>query len=179
MYDVKDALQYLITAYKKVEGILVVLWAGINYIIFPDKAFISAAISVLCAMILDIITKYYALSKPYKSFWVAFKIKVINSNTFFEGTKKKLISFLILMILCGLTVRVFPIKDVAIFFGTIVYSIMFVREFQSCIENLIDAGHTELDWLIPILKKKEKDLINQCGGGDEEDDSNKTNVNKQ
>lgn len=171
--EFKDAFNYLLSAYKKVEGALVIIWTAINYVLFPDKAFVSAALSVAGAMIMDIITKYYALSKPYKSFWKAFKAKVINSNTFFEGTKKKLISFLVLMILCGLLVRALPFRDVAVFFGTLVYSIMFVREFQSCIENLIDAGHTELNWLISILKKKEKDLIDQCGGGNEEKFTNK------
>lgn len=36
-----------------------------------------------------------------------------------------------------------------------VLAMMFIRESQSCVENLIDSGH-DLQWLMVFLRKKEK-----------------------
>ena len=137
-----------------------VVWTGIIFVLFPDKAYIPAALSVGGAILLDIITKYYALAKPHGSVVKAIKVGAINSETFYEGTKKKLISFLVLMILCGLSVRVVPISQVAVFSGTLVYTVMFLRECQSILENLLQAGHDDIGWLLPVLKRKEREVLN-------------------
>lgn len=157
--QIKEVFEYVENAFLKVSPFLAGLWMGIAYIIFPDNTYIGAAAALGGAMALDILTKYYALAKPFKSAWKAIKAGAINSETFFRGTKKKLISFLVLMILCGLSVRVVPVEGIAIWLGTFVYSVMFLRECQSAIENLIQAGHEDLSWLLPLLKRKEKDIL--------------------
>ncbi len=125
------------------------------YVMFPDEAYIPAAGAVLAMMLIDIITKIYALKRPYKNYLEAIKEGVIRSSLFFEGTKKKLVVFMYLMIMCGLSYRVAPASKVTVFLGTFVYSMMFIRESQSCVENLIDSGH-DLQWLMVFLRKKEK-----------------------
>lgn len=142
---------------------LALLWSGISYVLFPDKAYFSAAIALGGAMILDIITKYYALSRPHGSVRKAMKEGDISSDSFFRGTFKKLVSFLTLMTLCGLSIRVTPVAAIAVFFSTLTYAVMFLREAQSCIENLIQAGHHDLEWMLPVLKKKEESILGKEG----------------
>lgn len=183
--DLSESFDYLSSAFTKVKPqialFLSTIWTCISYVLFPDKTYITAACAVGGVMILDIITKYYALKKPYGSFLKAIKAGAIKSDTFFEGTKKKLISFLVLMILCGLSVRVVPVAGVAVFLGSLVYSVMFLRECQSCIENLVNAGHEDyVGWLLPILRRKEKDILKKEGAdSDSTDDSDKDINNNQ
>jgi len=126
-----DGASYVIDAFMKVKPALVmilsVIWYGISYVLFPDGAYLTAACAVGGAIILDIVTKYYALSRPHKSVILAIRAGTISSSKFYEGTKRKLISFLVLMILCGLSVRVVPVSGVAVFAGSIIYSVLFLR----------------------------------------------------
>ena len=61
-------------------------------------------------------------------------------------------------ILTGLSYRVIYLKEAGIIIASFVYSVMFMREFQSNIENLIEAG-ADLHWLLLFSKKKNKDLM--------------------
>lgn len=151
---------YFWGAVQKVRPFFVLLLTGINYVLFPDNSYVPAAIGVYGALLLDIICKYYALSRPHGGFFKALKAGVIRSERFWSGTKKKLIDLLVVMILCGLSVRVAPVGAIAVVLSNVAYSIMFLREGQSCIENLIDAGH-DLQWLLILVKKKQKDMLNE------------------
>ena len=71
----------------------------------------------------------------------------ISSNRLWEGTKIKIFSYLIVAILAGLSYRVVQLEQLSIFFATVVYSIIFLREAQSILENLCDAG-ADLKWLL-------------------------------
>ena len=86
------------------------LWAFfisfLNYVLFPDKAYQTAAIAVGGAIILDIITKYIALSKEAGGYRRAVKNRMIWSKTLWDGTRIKLVSYLIVFILAGLSYRV-------------------------------------------------------------------------
>ena len=173
-----DVGSYIGNAFIKVKPFLIFLWSAISYVIFPDKAYIPAALAVSGAMVLDIFTKYYALMKPHRSFIKAIKAGAISSNSFFDGTKKKLISFMVLMIMCGLSYRVAPIAGVTVFLGTIVYSVMFLRECQSCVENLIQAGHDDLRWLLLSLRRKEKNILDKDSSDEGESGTGNTqNIN--
>ncbi len=50
--------------------------------------------------------------------------------------------------------------------ATVVYTVVFLREAQSILENLCDAG-ADLQWLLIWTRKKEKQIL--------EDDSKHTN----
>lgn len=143
----------------KVRPFFVLLLTGINYVLFPEDSYVPATIGVCSALILDMICKYYALSRLNGGFFKALKDGIIRSDRFWAGTKKKLIDVLVVMILCGLSYRVAPVGAIAVLLSNVAYSIMFLREAQSCIENLIDAGHDNVRWLLVLVKRKQEEIL--------------------
>jgi hypothetical protein len=130
---------------------------------FPDAAYIPAAIAVGISFALDLFTKLNALAKNNGGYYNAIHKKIILSDTLWRKTSIKLYSYLIIFILAGLSARVTPLEIVGIGIATLAYSVIFIRELQSNIENLIEAG---ADWLKPFLswsKQKEKDIYSQAG----------------
>lgn len=140
------------------------LWAFFiscfNYVLFPDKAYQTAAIAVGGAIILDIITKYIALSKMAGGYQRAVKTKMIWSKTLWDGTRIKLVSYLIVFILAGLSYRVTMLTQVSVFLATVVYTVIFLREAQSILENLCEAG-ADLNWLLLWTKRKEEQILDR------------------
>jgi hypothetical protein len=130
----------------------------ISYLLFPDRAFFTSIIAVGVAMLLDIVTKFWSLAKQNKGYREAVKTRAIYSKTLWDKTKVKLFSYLCIMILAGLSYRVAPLKEMGIFFATVVYAVMFLREGQSVIENLVDGG-ADLGWLLFWMRKKEKQIL--------------------
>lgn len=139
--------------------ILTVIWAILCWIMFPDAAYIPAAIAVGIAIVLDLFTKLYALAMNNGGYFKATKSGKIASNTLWRKTSVKLIAYLIVMILAGLSLRVAPLEQLGIFLATVIYAIIFIRESQSILENLIEAGADGLKPLLFWLKKKEKSII--------------------
>lgn len=68
---------------------------GCSYILFPDRAFFTAACAVGAAILLDIITKYVALSAKAGGYMKAVRNCSISSNKLWDGTKIKLFSYLV------------------------------------------------------------------------------------
>lgn len=155
------ACEYICGAFEKIRPTLVGIWIIICYVVFPDKAYLPAAFGLCGAIVMDTLTKYYAIAKQNGGLRAAFKSNAISSRAFWEGTKKKLMSCSVIMILCGLSIRVAPIAGVAVFLSSIAYSYMFFRECQSCAENLRDAGIDSLDWFINLMKKKQTEIIEE------------------
>jgi len=150
-----DYFEKMITGAKSYWAFFIAL---INYVLFPDKAFQTAAMAVGAAIILDIITKYMALVEEAGGLKSAIGNRTINSNRLWEGTKIKLISYLVVFILAGLSYRVTMLQEASVFLATIVYTVIFLREAQSILENLCDAG-ADLDWLLIWTKKKERQIL--------------------
>lgn len=150
-------IEKVISGVKPVWGLFL---AATSYVLFPDKAYATAAMAVGVAFILDIITKYVALSNQNNGFRNAVKEKKIWSKTLWEGTRIKLVSYLVVFILAGLGYRVTMLTQVSIFLGTVVYSVVFLREAQSILENLCDAG-ADLKWLVLWTKKKQKQILEE------------------
>lgn len=149
---------------------LTALGSAFAWIAFPDKAMITPAFAVVIVAVLDLITKYYAKAQKCRDgrnilygFWRAIKVKELRSATMFRGTIRKLISYMTIMILSGLAYKFGEFQGIASAFSVLAYALMFLRESQSVIENLIEAGHTDLKWLLDIIKKRRAAL------GDEED----------
>lgn len=132
--------------------------ACINYVLFPDKAFLAAFFAVGAAILLDIFTKYIALGKRAGGYKKAVKRRIIYSKVLWDGTRIKLVSYLIVFILAGLSYRVTMLGQVSVFLATVVYTVIFLREAQSIIENLCDAG-ADLKWLLLWTQKKEKQIL--------------------
>ena len=50
------------------------------------------------------------------------------------------------------------LAEASVFLATVVYTVIFLRESQSVIENLCDAG-ADLNWLLIWTKKKQKQIL--------------------
>ncbi len=160
MNEILNYLNKTFTSLKpEISGFFAVVWSGVNYLLWPDATFKAASISVLICIVLDILTKYWSLSRD-GGLIKAFKNKVINSNTFFVKTARKLIVYMIVLILCGASYRLTPVAGISIITASIIYSIMFLRECMSVLENLRDGGISDFNWLLDILRRKEKQILN-------------------
>ena len=62
------------------------------------------------------------------------------------------------MILTGLSYRVVFLEAAGIFLASFVYVVLFIREFQSNVENLI-AGGAKLQWLLLFTRRKEQEIM--------------------
>lgn len=156
---VVGSVDYFNNALEQVQPFFVVILTFILYILFPEEVYKSAAIGLIGAMILDIFTKYYSLSVQNGGLKAALVSRAISSHLLWEGTRKKLVGTLVIMILCGLSVRVTLLTQVAVFISTVAYSYMFLKECQSIIENLIDAGHTDMEGFLFWLRRKESKVL--------------------
>lgn len=159
--------EYLKNAFESVQPFWAVLLSATMYVMFPEQAYLTAFCTVLAVMVLDIITKYYAIGCKNGGLWNSIKIKKINSNSMFVGTSRKIFTYLIIFIMVGLSYRVSPVTGVATFLGTIVYSVLFLRECQSILENLDDAG-SDVGWLLAIVKRRKNKILEDEGVNDDE-----------
>lgn len=153
--SIQDYISKAFTGIKPFLG-LIISWIG--YIMFPERVYFLSLMAVLGAAFLDIITKSIAITKKYGGYKEAVKSKKLFSKSLWEGTKVKIFSYLIISILTGLSYRIIYLKEAGILIASFVYSVMFMREFQSNIENLIEAG-ADLHWLLLFSKKKNKELM--------------------
>lgn len=153
MVEIQGFFQKL---WDTVNPYLAAIWAVICWMMFPGESYYPAAIAVGIAVVLDLMTKLRALAINHGGYIAATKKKIILSDTLWRKTRTKLIAYMVIMILAGLSVRVAPLEKMGIFMATIIYSIIFVRECQSNVENLIEAGADGLKPFLFWLRKKEK-----------------------
>lgn len=156
LVDVKD---YLVRAFSFVNHVWTFVLSMFVYLMFPDLAYVEVAscIGILC--LLDIATKYYALSKQHGGFIKAFKNKYINSDTLWKGTYKKLVTYLLIMILAGISMRISMAMHVSNILATIAYVVLSVRELGSILENIRDSGNKWVNPLLFWIKKQEKQIV--------------------
>lgn len=134
------------------------LFAVFNYLVCPNAAYMPAIAAVWVAVILDLLTRLFANSRNAGGFFKAIKARAISSDTLYTKTVIKVVAYLSLQVLAGLSMRVLPLEQVSIAVTTIVYSFLFIREATSVVENLIEAGAEDLKPLLFWLRKKEANL---------------------
>ena len=154
------AWEYIIKAFSGLKPILGGLLGALYYICFPDRAYFLALMAVLAAATADIFTKIYSIIKTNGGYKKAVETGKLFSKQLWKGTEVKIVSYLTVMILTGLSYRVIYLKEASILIASFVYSVMFMREFQSNIENLCVAG-ADLHWLLLFAKKKNSDLMKE------------------
>lgn len=122
------------------------IWFGgiFSYICFPTESYKTYAMITLGLLILDLATKYYAIANESGGFMQAIRTKALSSHKMCIGTRRKLLSYIIVIVLVGLIYRFEQLQDVAELIGTLSYCIMFLREAQSVLENMVQAGHKDL-----------------------------------
>lgn len=173
---VKEVLEYLSKAAEGLKPCVAFILNAIWYIIFPTQTLMLALSMVLGAALLDIITKQVALSKQNGGFLNAIKEGKLSSRAMWEGTRTKIFAYLVVAMLTGMSYRVIYLQELGIILASFVYTIMFLREFESNIENLCAAG-ADLKWLLLFARRKEKEVMakydkpkQQAGKGTKGDD---------
>lgn len=155
---IKDVTEYLSRAFTGKKPIIGAVLGILGTILFPIPFYRTSFMAVMIAALCDAITKNYAIIKNNGGYKNSVKLKKIFSKTLWKGTEVKLISYLTIALLTGLSYRVVYLEQMGIFVASFVYSVMFMREFQSNIENLIEAG-ADLHWLLLFSRKKNKELM--------------------
>ncbi|MDY0388320.1 MAG: phage holin family protein [Methanolobus sp.] len=150
--------EYLNKAFEGLKPCVAVALNAIAYIMFPNRTLMLALSMVLGAAFMDIITKWVAISKVNGGYLNAVKGGMLSSRTMWEGTRTKIFAYLVVAILTGMSYRVVYLQELGIFLASFVYTIMFLREAQSNIENLCVAG-ADLKWLLVFIRKKEREVI--------------------
>ncbi len=157
---------YIDKAITRLKLSLGILLTSINYIMFPEQAYKSAAVALGIAVLMDIVSKYVAISVNNGGFRNAFREGKIFSKSLWQGTKVKLITYLSISIMVGASYRLNTLPNslasVSKFMATIVYTVLFLREFQSMLENFRDAG-ADVDWLLVFTRKKEEEILKKEG----------------
>jgi len=131
-----------------------IIWAWIISFLFPTPLVATAAGAVLIMMGLDLVTKIFALGKQNGGILKAFKCHKISSNKFAKGTLDKLIIFGVMLIISGCAFNLMVITEIATWFTQVVFTIMFLRDAISILENLNDAGVQGLGLFKKVVKKK-------------------------
>jgi hypothetical protein len=145
----------LTTDHKPLIGTILGL---MHYWMFPEKCFETAAIAVGIMILLDIFTKYVAIANQNDGYRAAVKSKKISSNALWKGTSIKIYSYAIIFLVAGLSYQVTFFKQVSIFLATVIYTVVFLREVQSIVENLNESG-ADLGWLLMWSRKKEGQIL--------------------
>ncbi|MEA5085588.1 MAG: phage holin family protein [Lachnospiraceae bacterium] len=122
--------------------------------LFPQKQYFYGAAAVLVIMILDLCTKLFSLSRQGGGVKVALVTHKISSSAFARGTTDKLLVFGIMLIICGCAYRLTVIDAIAVWFTQMVYTLMFLRDLLSILENLNDAGVGGLKIFKKAVEKK-------------------------
>jgi len=156
MYEFQTFLCKVINTVKPAIAILA---AGLSYLIIPDRCFEAWSIALWVSVSLDLLTRWFAIFVRSRGIWPAFKSKAFNSDTLFRKTALKVVAYLVIQILAGLSFRVIGVQQVNTVMAAVIYSFLFFRELISNIENLIEAGAEDLRPLLFWIKKKEKDVF--------------------
>lgn len=127
--------------------------------LFPEKQYLYGAGAVLVIMVLDLATKLFSLSRQGGGLRQSLAEKKISSKAFAKGTFDKLLVFGIMLIVCGCAYRLTIISAVAVWFTQLVYTLMFLRDLLSILENLRDAGVGGLSIFQKAVKKKMEEYV--------------------
>ena len=137
------------------------LGAFLYKFLFPEKQYLYGALAVLVIMVLDLATKLFSLSRQGGGLRRSLAEKKISSRAFARGTFDKLLVFGIMMIICGCAYRLTVISEVALWFTQLVYTLMFLRDLLSILENLRDAGVGGLRIFEKAVKKKMGEYVDE------------------
>lgn len=153
-----DFLKYFEKAFSGLKPFLAAVISVIGYILFPEKIYLTAVMAVSVAAFFDIITKWWAICRLHGGYYNAVKACELRSRSLWDGTRVKIFSYLVVMILTGLSYRVVFLEAAGIAIASFVYTVLFFRECQSNLENLISGG-SNLKWLLVFFKQKEAEVV--------------------
>lgn len=180
--DVNDYFKSLFES--KLMVTISAIGISIYNFLFPTKEYKLATLAVLGVMVLDILTKIYAISHIEGGIINAFRRRKINSSSFSKGTMDKLVIFGVMVCICGFAYRLTIVAEVAIWFTQIVFTLMFLRDAFSIFENLSDAGidvgifkhiikkrlgnYVDKEQVDKLCNKKESEVGAKCDSDDDD-----------
>jgi phage-related holin len=138
---------------NKISVAISVIATTLFNFLFPTSEYRLAAIAVFGVMMLDVLTKIFSLARIEGGLLKAFRKHVINSSSLAKGTMNKLVVFGVMIIICGLAYRLAFVSEIAIWFTQVVFTVMFLRDVLSILENLTDAG-IDVGLFKHIVRKK-------------------------
>lgn len=144
------------------------VWATIVEFLLPTDMMKTAAVAVLLVMGLDLVTKLFAIAKKSHGFIRAIKCHKIRSAKFAKGTLDKLIVFGVMLVISAAAYKLMIVETLANWFVQIVFTIMFLRDTISILENLAEAGVKGLGIFQKLIKKKMDDVCEENGLDPEE-----------
>ena len=162
---VRDVLDYWGTIGEGGKAFGASVLAALCYVMFPQQIYQTSFFVVAGVILLDTYTKMLAISCQNGGYRNARRSKHLRSKTWWDGIWKKLQTLIIMSILAGLSYRVAPLESVGVFLATFVYAMMFLREAQSVLENLDDAGY-DVSWLLIFVKRKQDQLSERTDNHD-------------
>jgi len=143
------------------SGVLSGIGVFLYKFLFPEKQYLYGAAAVLVIMVLDLATKLFSLSRQGGGVKNSLLTHKISSSAFARGTTDKLLVFGIMLIICGCAYRLTIIDAIAIWFAQLVYTLMFLRDLLSILENLRDAGVKGLNIFEKAVKKKMGEYVDE------------------
>lgn len=143
--------------FAQVGGIILGI---LTYLVEPTAAFYALWIAVA----MDLVTRIAAQSVKHGGLIEATRKCQVSSRKMFHGTAIKITSYFFMLVIANQSKYIVEIEAVPIIFSTIIYSILFLVEVHSIIENLIDAGAEDLRPLLLRFQKEKEKAIQ--GGGD-------------
>ena len=158
--DSTDVVSYISKLFE--NHILVALsaiGAFLYHFFFPEEQYLYCTLAVLGMMALDLITKLYAIKKQAGGWKKSIASCKISSQLFFKGTMDKLLVFGVMLIICGFAYQLTLIAQIALWFTQIVFTLMFLRDTLSIIENLRDAGIKSLGLFEKVVRKKMSEYV--------------------
>jgi len=168
----REMSNYLVGALHALNQVIVAIGAILSFVLYPNAIYQVYALAVAVVVVLDLVTKYYAISVKNGGLANSIKTRKISSNSMWMGTRKKIVSYFVIMLLVGLSYHFETFLFPAEYIGSMAYLIMFLRESQSILENLIDAGYEDLDWLRLLLKNKSEDVLDKINVDEKEKKEN-------
>lgn len=162
---------YLKSLFSSSIGVwLSACWATIVAFIWPEESYKSSTYAILIIMALDLVTRFYALSKQNGGLLAAIAKKKLQSNKFFKGTFDKLFILAVVLVIGGAAYKITTVDSIAEWLKEAFFALMFFRDVISIFENLRDAGVGGLDNILKVLSKKYKAYIDSGGDSDVLDD---------
>lgn len=149
---------------ETVKPYVAFLWAGVCFVMFPDQSFEIWCIALWVAMFLDVLTRWFAIFVKSRGIRKALKTRAWNSEAMFQKTAIKIVAYLVIQILAGLSMRFLSLPIISTAVANVIYAFLFLRELASNIENLIEAGAEGLEPLLFWVKKKGNDALEKTEG---------------
>ncbi|MEN6325771.1 MAG: phage holin family protein [Syntrophomonas sp.] len=136
---------------------------GICYLVDPGAPLYALWIAV----VLDLISRVFAEAKNHGGFYRAAVEGHIRSDKMFQGTAIKIVAYFFMCIIAAQAKYVFHYDAAAQFFGSIVYSILFLVEIWSMAENFQEAGVETFAWISVFSRKKLEAICEGSPEGEE------------